>query len=285
MCYIICIMKKNGNYKEVYITLSLMVLILIGFVAYRVGPFPTIPLYRWHGLNKARNVSETVSIEPTELSYNLMLISPDYPLDESQIPNISEYRSTGVLMASSITEHYGLLSDYIRENLNNTLYIESSYRSFEDQQRVYNEEGPEIAAVPGCSEHQSGLALDVYVMYFGGSAFINSDVGKFVNTNCGDFGFIIRYPNGAEEITGFKYEPWHIRYVGFPHSRIIMNAGITLEEYIDSLKIGVWYSYDNYLICRQEIDSLCVPSQYADCSYEVSPDNTGYYIVTVDVGD
>ena len=99
--------------------------------------------------------------------------------------------------------------------------------------------------------------------------------------NCGDFGFIIRYPAGKENITGFNYEPWHIRYVGMPHSKIITEGGITLEEYIDSLEIDNWYSYNNYLISRQNPDNLKIPSTYKNNDIKVSPDNTGYYIITI----
>ena len=274
-------MKKSNTLKALYITFSLILLILIGFVIYRLGPYPNIPIYKWHGLKKADNVGTLVPVENIEIVPNLMLINEDYPINENRVPPIEEYRTTGVMMAYTVPEAYGVLSDYIRATMNNTLYIESSYRSFEDQERIYAEEGPEIAAVPGCSEHQSGLALDVYVMNFGGSAFINSYVGKFVNTNCGDFGFIIRYPYNAQDITGFNYEPWHLRFVGLPHSRIIMDAGITLEEYIDSLEIDVWYSYDNYFICRQDAGNISIPEQYSDCAYDISPDNMGHYIITI----
>lgn len=276
-------MRKNTNNTGLYIILTLMAAVLLTFAIYRLGPFPTIPIFTWNGLRKADVAGEMITPDSYELSPNLMIVSSEHPLDESMVPPIEEYRQTGVYMASGIRDAYGVLSDYIRTNMNNTLYIESSYRSFEDQQRVYNEEGPEIAALPGCSEHQSGLALDVYVMYFGGSAFINSDVGRFVNSSCGEFGFIIRYPLGAEDITGFAYEPWHIRYVGFPHSEIIMDNGITLEEYIDSLDVGVWYRYEDYIISRQSPESLTIPAQYAECPVQVSPDNTGFCVVTLKV--
>lgn len=283
MCYSVTCMKKKTINISVFMPLVAIILVLTGFVIYRTGPFPTIPIYKWSGLKSASNVGKEIPLTDYELSPNLILVSSAYPLDESMVPEITEYRTSGVLMADIVTEPYGNLSDYIRANLNDTLYIESSYRSFEDQERVYKEEGAEIAALPGCSEHQSGLALDVYVMYFGGSAFINSNVGKFVNSNCGDFGFIIRYPRDAEAITGFAYEPWHIRYVGLPHSRIITQNNITLEEYIDSLNIGAWYSYDNYLICRQDKNNLTIPEKYKDCEITVSPDNTGYYIITIKI--
>jgi D-alanyl-D-alanine carboxypeptidase len=118
-------------------------------------------------------------------------------------------------------------------------------------------------------------------MYFAGSAFPDSQVGQFVINNCSQFGFIIRYPKGAEDITGFSYEPWHIRYVGLPHSEIITTAGITLEEYIDLFEIGSWYSFDNCYIARLPEDDLMIPEELTGYEITVSPDNTGYVFVTV----
>ena len=78
-----------------------------------------------------------------------------------------------------------------------------------------------------------------------------------------------------------KYEPWHIRYVGEPHAKIIYNNHLTLEEYIQSLENGVWYEVDNYLISRQAVNEngmLSLPDNYL--SAVISPDNTGSYIIT-----
>lgn len=216
-----------------------------------------------------------------EPAMNLMIISQDYSLPEDANIQISEYRSSGVAMASIMTEDYGIMSDYIRANFETPLYVESSYRSFEDQQHIFEEEGPDVAAVPGCSEHQTGLALDVYVMYHAGRDFINTDVGRYVNEHCGEYGFIIRYPAGKKTITGFAHEPWHIRYVGFPHSEIISECGLALEEYIDSMEKDTWYRYENYLICRQTDGAVEIPSCYASNQYVISPDNRGSTIVTI----
>lgn len=79
-----------------------------------------------------------------------------------------------------------------------------------------------------------------------------------------------------------KYEPWHIRYVGQPHAEIIHNNRLTLEEYINSLKNGVWYSVDNYLISRQNAQDgnmLSLPENFE--SAVISPDNTGSYLITL----
>ena len=80
---------------------------------------------------------------------------------------------------------------------------------------------------------------------YAGESFIKSESGQFINENCGDYGFIIRYPIFGEKKTGIPYEPWHLRYVGYPHSRIINQSKITFEEYIDFFETGKFYKYEN----------------------------------------
>ena len=127
------------------------------------------------------------------------------------------------------------------------------------------------------SEHH-GLVLDVYVNGYAGSGFLKSEAGQYVNKNSWKYGFIIRYPLFKKHITGIRFEPWHIRYVGLPHSEIIYKEGLTLEEYISSLEVGNYYKYKNYYISRQEGDNLLIPYNLKEIV--VSPDNTGCYIIT-----
>lgn len=234
-------------------------------------------------LKEACVSSDTILYDPEDipLSQNLLLVNREHPLPSDFEADIVFYRDTDVYMNSILTDDYGRMSDYIREYLGNRLYVSSTYRSFENQERVYNEEGPEVAALPGQSEHQTGLALDVYVMYFAGYGFIDSQVGRYVNDHCSEYGFIIRYPDGAEDITGFAYEPWHIRYVGQPHASIIAEYGLTLEEYIDAFELGKWYEYDGYVMARLPEDDIRVPADLTGCDITFSPDNTGYVFVTV----
>ena len=77
-------------------------------------------------------------------------------------------------------------------------------------------------AIPGHSEHETGLALDVDY---------GEDVYQWLGENCWDYGFILRYPKGAEGVTGITYEPWHYRFVGVDAAKYIMENGITLEEF------------------------------------------------------
>ena len=113
----------------------------------------------------------------------------------------------------------------------------SGYRSYEYQGTLYNNyvaiDGQEIAdtysARPGFSEHQSGMAFDVGAI---DNNFGNTEAGIWLREHCHEYGFILRYPQGKEHITGYMYEPWHIRYVGVGSAREIHQRGITLEEYL-----------------------------------------------------
>ena len=117
------------------------------------------------------------------------------------------------------------------------IYPSSGYRSYSYQQNLYNdyaakdgvEKADTYSARPGHSEHQTGLAIDVNIV---NDAFIGTPEAKWIEEHCWEYGFILRYPRGKQAITGYKYEPWHIRYVGSETSKKIHDAGgITLEEY------------------------------------------------------
>lgn len=285
MCYIKA-MKKNKILLITLISFSVVAATLLTFlVLYRTGVWKGFSFGKGPEFKKT-DVGELIAYEydPDTALQNLVMVNKDHPIDPDFPANISEYKDTDVLMNSEIIDSYAQLSQYIRENMGQKLYVSSSYRSYDDQERVYQEEGPDIAAYPGQSEHQTGLALDIYIMYHAGMAFIDSEVGRFVNDHCSEFGFIIRYPDGKQDITGFEFEPWHIRYVGQPHASIIMQNDLTLEEYFDGFEIGSWYSYDHYLISRQPLDDIKIPAANSGDGISVSPDNLGYVFITIDVG-
>ena len=121
------------------------------------------------------------------------------------------------------------------------IWLASGFRSYSLQSQIYNKNcymyGQEItdtfSARPGFSEHQSGLAIDVNTI---SDDFAYTPEAAWLAENCWKYGFIIRYPLGKEHITGYKYEPWHIRFVGYDMAKKIYSSGLTLEEYfgIDS---------------------------------------------------
>ena len=118
------------------------------------------------------------------------------------------------------------------------IYISSGFRSYSYQKTLYNNyvnrDGVTVAdtysARAGHSEHQSGLAFDVNTI---NDSFANTEEGKWLNDNCYKYGFILRYPNGKSDETGYQYEPWHFRYVGVELAEKLYNNGnwITVEDY------------------------------------------------------
>jgi len=122
------------------------------------------------------------------------------------------------------------------------LFAVSGYRSYDRQVSVFNAEvnkyGEEKAlaavAIPGSSEHQTGLSMDLSsesANFELSEAFGETAEGKWIAQNAHRFGFILRYPKGKEAITGYKYEPWHFRYVGKKAAKVIFEKDLTLEEY------------------------------------------------------
>lgn len=123
-----------------------------------------------------------------------------------------------------------------------TINIRSGYRSYNTQKQLYNafvrrdgeEEANRYSARPGFSEHQTGLAIDITNQYTNrsiGSWFNDTLQAKWLYENAHKYGFILRYPEGKEHITGYKYESWHYRYIGKEHSENFNMNNLTLEEY------------------------------------------------------
>lgn len=128
--------------------------------------------------------------------------------------------------------------------------LDSAYRSVAEQQTIWDDftekYGKEYTrthvAVPGYSEHQTGLALDLYLQIDGKDIVENEDLVQYpevwekIHKKLADYGFILRYLPGKADITGYSYEPWHIRYVGDKAvAKEITDKGITLEEYLDKI--------------------------------------------------
>lgn len=118
------------------------------------------------------------------------------------------------------------------------IYISSGFRSYSKQKTIYNNyvkndgrvEADTYSARPGHSEHQSGLSFDVNIV---NDSFAGTKEAIWLDENCYKFGFILRYPKGKSDETGYKYEPWHFRYVGEELAGILYNNGnwISMEDY------------------------------------------------------
>jgi D-alanyl-D-alanine carboxypeptidase len=136
-----------------------------------------------------------------------------------------------------------------------SLVVSSSYRDYSRQTYVFNRkidyymekgysylEAYKLASltvtIPDASEHQIGLALDITSSTYSALeiGFGDTNAGKWLAAHCAEYGFILRYPLGKEEVTGIQYEPWHFRYVGKTAAAQIMEREITLEEFVSELE-------------------------------------------------
>lgn len=180
-------------------------------------------------------VRVTVTEAPSELTYidGILVVNKTYALPADYAPGVqSEAQAAFDRMQQ----------DAWAEGLN--IWIASGFRSYEYQSGLYSRyvdrsgkaEADRYSARPGHSEHQTGLAFDLNSIE---DSFADTAEGKWVAEHCHEYGFIIRYPKGKESITGYIYEPWHIRYLGEEKAESVYSSGLTLEEYL-----GITSEYD-----------------------------------------
>lgn len=210
---------------------------------------------------------------------NMWLVNNDNKLDYNNNLNLVEFRDTDLFVNREVVEPLESLFKASKEYTEDKLLIMSTYRDKSEQEDLYKEDSS-LAAKVGYSEHETGLALDLYVHTLAQKNFIKSQVGKWVNSNAYKYGFIIRYPFLEKSKTGFNYEPWHIRYIRVPHSNIIYNNRLTLEEYYHLYEKDKFYKCDEYIISYQSSHNnfLDIPKDYK--IIEISKDNKGGYIIT-----
>ena len=124
-----------------------------------------------------------------------------------------------------------------KEEAGFNLELASGYRTYETQAILYKSaggDGQQLVSAPGTSEHQTGLAADIKRQDFVcrlETCFANQPEGEWTANNAHRFGYIVRYTEGKEDITGISFEPWHLRYVGEELAQIIYDKGLVLEEY------------------------------------------------------
>lgn len=125
--------------------------------------------------------------------------------------------------------------DYQTQRFNDTM---NNYMKKYDRDTAYAKTAAEIA-LPGCSEHQSGLCADLHNLPAASQSFESKEAYKWLIAHCADFGFILRYPKDKEDVTEIIFEPWHYRFVGRYHAKRIMQSGLCLEEYCEQYNVGL----------------------------------------------
>jgi zinc D-Ala-D-Ala carboxypeptidase len=246
----------------------------------------------------ARRASEDIQKEIAEEQIykgNLLLVNIEYPIHPESIKS----DVINLFAHNELTKGYGLLNSeiYLSEDIarkfseiiaaaNNegvrNFSITSGFRGFDEQSLLYQEMGSNYAMPAGHSEHNLGLAIDV-----GSTQMKMADApeGKWIEENAWKYGFILRYPKDKTEITGIQYEPWHIRYVGLPHSAIMKEKNFALEEYLDYLKEEKQFSTsingENYKITYYPISGSRTINVPYNSNFEISGNNIDGVIVTV----
>lgn len=187
----------------------------------------------------------------TGLGGNLYLVNRQFPLAQDYEPEdlvkpdvLCAYQTTRIRKAAAVALQE--MFDAAKKD-GYRLMVVSGYRSYATQKTILSKKITSLkskdkamlmVASPGTSEHQLGLAIDIGRKAKQGlnEAFGSTAEGKWLRENCARFGFIIRYKKEWTDITGYMYEPWHIRYVGKEHAQAITKLDIPLEHYVAVLR-------------------------------------------------
>ena len=156
-------------------------------------------------------------------------------------------RSADLLLApAALSAVNDLLDGFLAQGGSKTINMVAAWRSEETQRHLYDQSAAQYGAdhaaryvaLPGCSEHHTGLAVDFSLYFSDGTSadFFGEGEYAWITENAPRFGLILRYPEGKESVTGIAFEPWHFRYVGIPHALVMGELGMCLEEYIAYLR-------------------------------------------------
>lgn len=246
-------------------------------------------------LVKAANTEKKEITKEQIYKGDLLLVNKDYPVKKDSIRSdiINVNHNSELVRGYVIFDRNMRLSkDVVKKFLNvvdaagkesvNHFLISSGYRDFQEQRQLYEKMGSDYALPAGYSEHNLGLSLDV------GSTqkkMEKAPEGKWIEENVWKHGFVLRYPKNKSNITGIQYEPWHIRYVGLPHSAIMQKKNFTLEEYLEFLKeekeISTEVEGKKYTVSYYKVLGNMKVSVPANKQYEISGNNMDGVIVTV----
>lgn len=246
-------MTKRKTIRESLITIFVLLFLVISMFCFMLTMIRGGKVGE-SDLNVSSSLAGEQDIEQMqEQSEYLILVNKNHGLDETYEPDdlcsvqsCADDRDTRYqVLRADAASAFDRLS-LAAEKENHIIKITTGYRSYAYQQQLHDayvaRNGvawtEQYSAEPGYSEHQTGLAADVSaksVNYKLTPEFAETAEGKWLAENAHLFGFIIRYPEGKEDITGYKYEPWHIRYVGVEAATQIYNNNLTLEEYLGDI--------------------------------------------------
>lgn len=264
-------------------------LLLSGFKFIQFGPEIDI-----QKIDK-KTYQSIVAVEKDQIySGHLLLINREYQVQSSGMMNDIIDLSENAFLKQG----YGLLRPDIRlsEHVANEFLkmikaaekdgihqfmVNSGFRTFEEQNRLYLEMGSEYALPSGFSEHNAGLSLDI------GSSEAKMEKapeGKWLEKNAWKYRFILRYPKDKSSITGIQHEPWHFRYVGLPHSVVMHQENFVLEEYLEYVErkknLLVRLDGQEYDISYYDLSDQALLEVPVGSMFEISGNNINGVIVT-----
>lgn len=245
----------SSKFIQKFILLVAAITLIAGFVyilypslASKTTPTET-PLTTQEPINTPVPTTEvTPMIELDHTSYDSLTViinkkhslPSDYEPADLVVPNVKSTKDGLQLRQEAATALETMFAAAKEEGI--TLILGSGYRSYQTQERLFNDyvqrDGEAAAnrysARPGESEHQTGLAVDISDSTMENwlkNSFKNTVEGQWLKENAYRYGFILRYIEGKEEITGYMYEPWHFRYLGLVEAEKVKLSNLTVEEF------------------------------------------------------
>lgn len=242
----------------------------------------------------------------------VFLVNKEYPLnDDYEDQSLREIKSpylqpiyNNMRLAEEAYINLERMSEDFYKDNKAVMVLVSTYRDFDHQNRLFTnriasnkakyglnyedayKKASEIIAIPGTSEHQSGLAIDFssIKMIQKGRTLVNDfseeKEGKWLFNKGKDYGFILRYPKDKTEMTQIVFEPWHYRYVGHPHGEIIYENNWTLEEYLEYLEKETKYLTDEYSVFYLDQEKILGYEVYYYEDIKVENDNKGGWVLS-----
>lgn len=212
-----------------------------------IASLPDRTIERRDGAAVVTNASSTLVLANKKRS-----LPSDYEPDDLVVPNV-DFSFSGDSPKKQMRQEAATALEALFASAKEggiDLKAVSGYRSYATQRSLFayyadkhgEEEATRFSARAGQSEHQTGLAMDVSsasVGYGLETSYGETTEGKWLVSHAAEHGFIIRYPKGKESITGYQYEPWHLRYVGTDIAKQVMDEGTTLEEFFDAVAVEV----------------------------------------------
>ena len=201
--------------------------------------------------------SKNAALPEKNINGDIFLVNRQHVISEQYVPDSLRKTQVHGMSQSMREEAAAALEELFQAAQSEGVKLSSvsGYRSYSKQSLIYSRkvgrtgseaEADKLVARPGTSEHQLGLAMDLATRDSStlSERFASTAEGQWVYANCQRFGFIVRYLKGYEDVTGYSYEPWHIRYVGRENAEAIAASGLPLETYLSGWKLELY----DYLI-------------------------------------